>query len=106
MIFTAEHIEKIRRGEKTETRRIWKRPHVKVGGVYKTRRSQWRKPEDGNPSIRVTEMRTEPLSKLDEKAARREGGYTLHEFVEPWRGLHGEWNPGQEVYVVRFEVVK
>ena len=37
MLFKKEHKEMILSGTKTQTRRIWKRPMVKVGGIYKAK---------------------------------------------------------------------
>ena len=34
MLFKPEHVQPILEGEKTQTRRAWKRWPVKVGGVY------------------------------------------------------------------------
>jgi hypothetical protein len=106
MIFTKEHIKLIQQGVKTETRRIWKKPHVKVGGEYRVRSSRWFGYEADAPRIRVTAMHKEPLGSLTEDSAYREGGYKWVEFTALWRELHGEWNPEQEVTVIRFEVVK
>lgn len=41
MIFTRENIDRIRAGRKTETRRAWRRPHVRVGGTYRLRAGRW-----------------------------------------------------------------
>lgn len=35
MLFKKEHKEMILNGTKTATRRVWKKPMVKVGGIYK-----------------------------------------------------------------------
>jgi len=37
MLFRPEHVKPILNGTKTQTRRTWKRPHVRVGGVYKAK---------------------------------------------------------------------
>ncbi len=103
MIFTKESIELIRSGQKTETRRIWKVPHVKVGGVYGTRTSR-REKEAGYPKIRVTEIRQERLFDITPDGVRREGFSLFSEFKEVWEQLHGKWEPRREVYVVRFEL--
>ena len=106
MIFTKDSIDKIRAGRKWETRRIWKKPHVKVGGVYRTRSSRFAKCDPDAPTIRVLEVRREKLADhVSYNKAVAEGFNTLGEFVEVWRKLHGRWNPFQWVYVVRFEVV-
>lgn len=105
MLFTRPNIEKIRAGLKTETRRIWKVPHVKVGGVYRVRYSRQFPADLGDPKIRVTSMRVESLGEIDHAAVLREGSGSLEEFVLHWQGLHSEWDPQQKVYVIRFEVV-
>jgi len=37
MLFKPEHKEMILNGTKTATRRVWKKPMVKVGGIYKAK---------------------------------------------------------------------
>ena len=116
MIFTKANIELIREGKKTETRRIWKKPHVKVGKTYQCRTSRYAKTPEDSPYIKITAMRKEKLGKLTPDGITREGFVddgTLHSkmaqalrFWELWVKLHGSWNPDQEVYVVDFEVVK
>ncbi len=105
MIFTKKHLEMIRKGKKTETRRIWKVPHVKVGGEYGTRTSR-REKEAGNPRIRVIEMHKELLRDMCGMDAIHEGCESLDRFKGIWEGLHGEWDEKQEVTVIRFEVVE
>ena len=109
MIFTKENIELIRQGKKTETRRIWKKPHVKVGKTYQCRTSRYAKTPEDSPYIKITAMRKERLGEITPEAARKEGfkpdGAQLEKFWALWVKLHGSWNPDQEVYVVDFEVV-
>jgi len=106
MIFTKEHLVRIADGKKTETRRVWKAPHVKIGGIYRTRSSRWFGYEESAPVIRVLEMRKEHLREITDAGALREGYPSIPEFVEAWLKLHGAWNPNLEVTVIRFEVVK
>jgi hypothetical protein len=106
MIFTKENIELIRQGKKTETRRIWKKPHVKVGKTYQCRTSRYAKTPEDSPYIKITAMRKEKLGEITSESMQREGTNDLPEFKELWGRLHGSWNPDQEVYVVDFEVVK
>ncbi|HEV2449679.1 MAG TPA: ASCH domain-containing protein [Thermoplasmata archaeon] len=105
MIFTRANIGKISAGEKTETRRIWKRPHVRVGGVYRVRSSRRLPADPADPQIRVTDLRSELLGEITAEAVLREGCSSLEEFVLQWQDLHGEWDPKQAVYIVDFEVV-
>ena len=109
MIFSPENIELIREGKKTETRRIWKKPHVKVGKTYQCRTSRYSKTPEDSPYIKIIAMRKEKLGEITDDAARKEGfkpdGAQLEKFWALWVKLHGSWNPDQEVYVVDFEVV-
>ena len=109
MIFTKENIELISHGLKTETRRIWKKPHVKVGKTYQCRTSRYAKTPEDSPYIKITAMRKERLGEITPEAAKREGmdsGLKVFQFRELWVKLHGLWDPDQEVYVIDFEVVK
>ena len=109
MFFTKENIELIRQGSKTETRRIWKKPHVKVGKTYQCRTSRYAKTPEDSPYIKITAMRKERLGEITPEAAKREGmdsGLKVFQFRELWVKLHGLWDPDQEVYVIDFEVVK
>lgn len=106
MIFTKENIELIRQGKKTETRRIWKKPHVKVGNTYKCMESRFRKNEGPDVFITIDEIRKEPLGAITEEAALREGVASVSEFRNEWIELYGVWHEDQEVYVVNFHLVK
>ena len=106
MIFTRENIELIREGKKTETRRIWKKPHVRVGKVYQCRTSRFAKTPADSPFIKITGMKKERLRDITLEAVQREGINDLSTFMGLWINLHGFWNPNQEVYVIDFEVVK
>ncbi len=109
MIFTKQNLELIREGKKTETRRIWKKPHVKVGKTYQCRTSRYAKTPEDSPYIKITAMRKERLGEITPEAAKREGmdsGLKVFQFRELWVKLHGLWDPDQEVYVIDFEVVK
>ena len=103
MIFTKEHIEKIREGRKTETRRIWKKPHVKVGGIYGIRSDRFKPVPADAPRIRVIGMHQEPLQLMSDEDAIREGCRDKEEFRQIWIKLHGCWDPLQKVYVVQFK---
>lgn len=107
MIFTNESIAQIRAGRKTETRRIWKENHVRVGRTYICTESRWFKPPQDAPRIRVTSVTREPLGVLegDLKALWREGFDSWAQFEELWKKLHGRYDPKQVVYVVGFELV-
>ncbi len=102
MIFTKEHIEKIREGKKTETRRIWKHPHVKVGKVYGIRTDRFKPVPSDAPRIKIQSISRELLRDITFEGAIKEGCQSLGDFMDIWIKLHGSWNPNQEIYVVKF----
>ena len=104
LLFKPEHVEPILEGAKTQTRRTWKKPRVKVGGTYKAKTKLFSK--EYFALIRVTGLRKEKLGDITPEDARAEGGYTIEEFREVWRHINGEWDPEQEVWVVEFEVLR
>jgi len=105
MLFQEEHIRQIRSGEKTVTRRDWKSPQVKEGGVYIASTEMFCSHEEANCYIRVTDVRKEPLGSITPAGADREGGYTREEFIEVWEDINGEWEPEQHITVAEFEYV-
>ena len=116
MFFMKENIELIRQGSKTETRRIWKKPHVKVGKVYQCRTSRYAKTPEDSPYIKITAMRKEKLGEITDDDITKEGFVTdgtvenetsqVVMFYRLWVKLHGLWDPDQVVTVIDFEVVK
>lgn len=52
--------------------------------------------------VTVTEVRREPLGNIDRKDARREGFTFVPQFEDRWRRLYGNYDPGQEVWVITF----
>ena len=106
MIFTKEHIGMISSGRKTVTRRIWKRPHVKVGGIYGIRSDRFKPVPPSAPRILVTDVSTEKLRDITIEEVQSEGYTSISEFMEVWEKLHdGVWNPNQKVYRIEFELV-
>lgn len=105
MLFKPEHIDKIRAGEKTVTRRDWERPQVREGGVYMATTEMFTSHDEADCYIRVTDHYTERLGDISEEQARREGRYSLEEFREAWERINGDWDPDLEVHVVEFEYV-
>jgi len=105
MLFQEEHIEAIRAGEKTVTRRDWESRQVKEGGVYIASTEMFTSHDEADCYIRVTNVHEEELCAMTPGDAEREGGYTLDEFRDLWAELHGRWKPTQTVTVVKFEYV-
>jgi len=105
MLFQAEHIEQIRRGEKTQTRRLWESRQAKPGSVHIASTELFTSHDEANCYIRIEDVWTELLREMTVADADAEGGYTLAEFKQVWRDINGVWDPGQEVTVVEFEYV-
>lgn len=107
MLFKPHHIEQIRAGEKTETRRDWSpnynRP--KIGSVHMAATEMFATDDDCDCYIRVLDVYRERLGDLDAESAEAEGGYTVDEFRDVWTDINGEYDPDLEVDVVEFEYV-
>ncbi len=104
LLFKPEHVKPILEGRKTQTRRVWKKPRVKVGSIHKAKTRMFSK--DYFALLKITGLRKERLGDITEEDVRAEGGYTVQEFKKVWERIHNSWNPEQEVWVVEFEVVK
>lgn len=100
--FRLRHMEPIMSNIKTQTtRKGIPNPKVKVGALVHA--SVW---EPHFTDLRITSIERKRLGEITEEDAKREGGYTLKEFQEVWKSIHGEWNDEDFVYVIHFERVK
>ena len=79
--------EPVARGEVTCSVRIWKGPHVKIGGRYRV----------GAGAIEVTSIREIDLSDITPALARRSGFVGVADLLKTAK--HG---PGEHVYLVEF----
>lgn len=104
ILFRREFVDLILSGAKTESRRRWRRPLVKEGGVYWAATGFGR--GDRFARLKVKYIRRQRLGEVTEEDARREGCSSLEEFKEVWTRIYGSWDPCEEVYVVSFEVVE
>ncbi len=105
MLFKPEHIDQIRSGEKKATRRDWNRRQAVPGNVYIAATELFVSHDEADCYIRVDDVYQQPLGEMTEVDARAEGGYTLEEFRDIWRGISGGWDPELVVYVVEFTYV-
>lgn len=94
--FSKVHAEAIVKGDKTQTSRKNKDPRLKPGIKVRAQVTHY-------TDLEITNINRKKLEDFNEEDARREGGYTLEEFKEVWRKLHGEWNPNEYVYVIQFK---
>lgn len=91
MVFTRRLREPVMRGEVTCSVRIWRRPHVKVGGRYAL----------GPGAIWVTSIRQMGLEDITPELARRSGFAGVVDLLKTAK--HG---PGENVYLVEFEYLE
>jgi hypothetical protein len=105
VLFKERHVGPIERGEKTVTRRLWKRWHVRVGGIYPIQTRLFGPGSEPRGWVRVTDGGLERLGDITEASALAEGGYTTEEFRRVWTEINGAWDPTRVVHVVEFEYV-
>lgn len=87
MQFTKKLRDRVKCGEITTSIRIWKKPHVKVGGRYRV--------EEG--SIVVTAIREISFEDISEPLAKASGFISIADLIKTAR--HGS---GRIVYYIRF----
>lgn len=100
MLFKPRHIALIEGRVKTQTRRIWKRPAAKVGGIYPIKTKLFGQESAPVGWIRVLALRKEKLLEISHEDARAEGGYTRDEFLEIFSEIDNGRNwPYTELHV-------
>jgi len=104
MIFRPEHIKMILEGKKTATRRIWKKPMVKVGGIYKVKAVMLSKVY--HCRIKVNFLYHQRLGAMTLEDAKKEGYDSLEAFQDIWIAINGEYDLHLIVDVVEFELVR
>lgn len=90
MLFTRKLREPVRNGDITTSIRIWKKPHVKVGGRYKFT----------NGYIEVTSIREIGLHDITDRMARESGFDGIVDLLKTAK--HGD---GRVVYFISFRYV-
>jgi len=97
--FSYKHAQDILTRKKSQTSRRSLDPKIREGARVKAAISHF-------ADLIVTKVERRKLGDFTEEDAQREGGYTLAEFRDVWRKLHGRWKPGESVYVIHFSVAK
>jgi len=105
MLFKKYHIEMIKSGLKTETRRNWKKQMVKENRIYPVQIKMF-EPKTLCPLIKVNYVFRQRLGDMSEIEAYKEGGYTLQEFKKIFSDINGYWDDNLNVYVIGFEYLK
>jgi len=101
LLFKPEHVDPILTGEKTQTRRIWKKPRAKIGSIHLAKITMLSK--EYFAKLKIMDVRKERLGDITEADAQAEGGYTVDTFRQVWTLINGSWEPDTMVYVVTFE---
>ena len=104
MLFRPEHQQMILEGKKTATRRVWKKPMVKVGGIYKCKLKMLSK--DYFAKIKVIKLFKQDLGDMSLTDVEKEGYTSYEEFNSIWKKINGEFKLTQNVDVIEFEVIK
>lgn len=105
MLFKPYHMELIKEGIKTQTRRLWKKQRCKVGSIHLAKIKLFTK--EYFAKIEILNVRKEHLLSISEADANAEGGYTRREFLDVWDEINdvpSGTNP--EVFVVKFRVIE
>lgn len=102
LLFRPELVPLIIDGKKTQTRRTWSRPRVRVGSVHHVKTRLF---GEAHCRVRITGLRRERLGDISEEDARAEGCSSREEFIRLWRSIHGSWEEDRAVWVVTFEVI-
>lgn len=104
LLFKPCHVVAILNGQKTQTRRIWKKVRCKVGAIHLAKTQMLVKKYFAK--LRIKKVWEERLGNLSKEDATKEGGYTPEEYVNVWKEINGDYDPDIIVWVVEFEVVK
>jgi len=104
MLFKEGHKEMILNGTKTATRRVWKKPMVKVGGIYKAKLKMLSK--EYFARIKVIKLVKDRLGNITDEDCKKEGYSSKTKFIDIWVNINGSWREDLIVYVIEFEVIK
>lgn len=99
VVFRLSHMQPILNGVKTQTSRKSLDPKIKEGAILKA--NLW---QPDFSRLKVLKVERKKLGDFTEEDAKREGGYTLQQFQNVWKDLHGDWNPNESVNIIHFQV--
>lgn len=106
MLFKKPLLEKILKGEKTQTRRTMERKpgrRVYEVGERVGIRAGYTKPV---AYITIKKKFQQRLRGITEEEARKEGFSSVDDFKKQWEALYQGWNPEEVVWVYEFELAK
>ena len=102
LLFKKQHLKKVLRGEKTQTRRRIGRSTLKIGSKYSIRNGWFKKAEH---HILITRRFQQQLGDISLEDVHKEGFKTLNEFKVVWTKINGDWNPNEVVTVYEFKLI-
>ena len=96
--------EFVLQGRKTQTRRIInhekpEKPPCRIGRPLAVQPGRGKK---AVCSVQVIDVRKARLGNLSKKDAHAEGYESRHEFIKVWKEMHGDFNPEEQVWVIKF----
>ncbi len=97
--FSYKHAQDILNQTKTQTTRKTKDPRLQKGSIVRAQITHF-------ADLEVQDIYRKKLGEFNDEDAKREGGYTLNEFKQVWKALHGEWNPNESVSIITFRLVR
>lgn len=102
LLFKLEHVDAIKRGRKTQTRRRGAR-RWNVGTVHQARLHRF-----GSPVayLEIISVAREPLGDITTTDAWREGYNNIAAFRDAWQRINGAWDAAEQVWVVTFRAVR
>jgi len=104
ILFKPEHVDMIRSGRKTQTRRIWKKPRAKVGAVHLAKTKMLSR--EYFAKLRILDVYREFPSDISDDDARAEGYDDASAYLVAFcRINHLSAIPDKTVFVVKFEVI-
>lgn len=106
LLFKPEMITAIREGRKTQTRRFWKRPRVKVGSIHQAKLSYTKKTDLRLRILRVWEQRLDHMTTEEVHAEGFADWGTYVNYITKIIGKRDTIAEGRRCYAVEFEVVE
>lgn len=102
MIFSPKHIKLIKKGQKTQTRRL-------SAGVYRIGRDYSVQPGRGKPGvpklrIKITDIGLE-VGRISARDAKAEGGYTPDEYEREFKRLYPNYELNSGRWMFEFSVL-
>lgn len=103
-LFKPHHVDMIKAGTKTQTRRNHKAFRAKVGAIHQVRTELFGKPHCHIKVLRRWVERVRDISKDD---ANAEGGYSREDYIKGLCEMHkGKLTPDSVVKCYEFELVE